>query len=59
METTEISPELKTRIRKSERKDVKEQPCVLCQTLIGNREFEASGNGVICGDCYYESGVGG
>lgn len=56
MNPTEISPERTELRNKPDRKEVRELDCYFCDSPIGNREFEASGKDVICGDCYYETG---
>lgn len=58
MKETEITPEpIKEPIKqKPNRALIREKTCCICDTKIGNREFEVSGHDVICGDCCYEIG---
>jgi hypothetical protein len=53
---TEISPEAKTTLRKSNRDKVRDCECIYCNQPIGNREFQESGKDLICLDCSYETG---
>jgi hypothetical protein len=57
METTEITPE--PFVRKPERYSVRLMECCGCERPIGNRDFETFGTGVICLDCYRETGDSG